>query len=96
MTYTFTTEPIKRDAGEGAINAAIEASAHGKTKKDPPDEQNRPVIEAAKRAVHGIVSVLDGDVTGYTITVSGHHATSRTKQSFSVSVEAHDYEAPDE
>lgn len=90
--YTFTTEPIGVGAGEGAINEAIDAVAHGKTKKDPVDDETRAVIEVAKRSVLGLVSALGPDVATYTITIAGNHATKTTVGNLSLGVDAVDYD----
>lgn len=96
MTYSFTTEPIDRAAGEGAINEAIEAVLHGKTKKDPIDDDDRIPVEAAKRAVHGLIGVLDPDVVSYTVSINGVRRSSRSKPSLSVTVQVVEYAKSDD
>lgn len=85
MTYSITTEAIDRTAREGEISEAIEAAVASK-KEDLGD--GRPVVDAAKHAIHGLIAALDRDVTSYRITVNGVHRKGKNKPSFSVSVQA--------
>lgn len=86
MSYSFTTDPIDAGAGEGAISEAIDAVAHSK------DDETSAVVAVAKRAVLGLVEVLGPGVTSYTVTIEGHHPTSRTMGNFWLGVDAVGYD----
>lgn len=92
MTYSFTTDPIDAGSGEGAIGEAIDAVAHGKTCKDPVDDETRSVVESAKLAVLVLATALGSDVATYTVTIEGHHATKTTTGNLWVGVDAVDYD----
>lgn len=91
MMYSFTTDPIDAGSGEGAISEAIDAVAHGKTRKDPVDDETRAVVEAAKLAVLALAAALGPDVATYAVTIEGHHATKTTTGNLWVGVDAVDY-----
>lgn len=92
MSYSFTTEPIDAGAGEGAISEAIDAAVYAKIGRRMVDDETSAVVAVAKRAVLGLVEVLGPGVTSYTVTIEGHHPTSRTMGNFWLGVDAVDYD----
>jgi len=94
MTYSFTTEPIDRNAGEGMINEVIKSAVQGKGGEI--DEALVVSVGAAMRSVHALVPALGPDVVSYTVTINGVHRKGRTRGVVTVSVAAHEYAKTDQ
>lgn len=111
MSYSFTTDPIDAGSGEGAISEAIEAAYQGDKKTGSPAkgqkenktaDEARVAVEAAKRAVPGVVAVLGPNVASYTVKVVGHANPGNVKtkgwadEFFSIQVSVDKYAKPEE